>query len=138
MNAVINNVTTLLSNVASLTTRVTTLEDAPLDMQRRRGYAGNQQGDWRDTEHTKRADNHERCVLAADTTVSFTLTNSEIAATDVLILNHASGGTAGAYTLNAQCGAGSALINVRNVTAGALAQAIGLRFAVVKAATSQC
>lgn len=54
--------------------------------------------------------------IAADTTVSFTLTNTLIAATDVLVLNHLSGGTPGSLHLNAQCGAGSATINVRNVT----------------------
>ena len=74
--------------------------------------------------------------LAADTTVSFTMTNTTIAATDVLVLNHKSGGTAGAYTLNAQCGAGSAVINVRNVTTGSLAEAIVLQFVVIKAVTS--
>jgi hypothetical protein len=72
-------------------------------------------------------------TLNADTTASFTLTNSQIAATDVLILNHASDGTAGAYTLNAQAAAGSASINVRNVTAGNLGEAIVIRFAVIKA-----
>ena len=74
--------------------------------------------------------------LAADTTVSFTLTNTTIVATDLLVLNHVSGGTAGAYLLNAQCGAGSASINVRNVTAGALGEAIVIGFAVVKAVTA--
>jgi len=74
--------------------------------------------------------------LAADTTVTFTLTNSTIAATDLLVLNHVSGGTAGAYLLNAQAAAGSASINVRNVTAGALAQAIVIGFAVIKAVTA--
>ena len=38
-------------------------------------------------------------ALAADTTVSFTLTNTSIKATDLLVLNHVSGGTAGAYVL---------------------------------------
>lgn len=74
--------------------------------------------------------------LAADTTVSFTLTNTFIAAGDVLVLNHVSGGTAGSYTLNAQCAAGSASINVRNVTTGALAEAIVLGFALIKGATT--
>jgi hypothetical protein len=74
--------------------------------------------------------------LAADTTVSFTLTNSQIEATDVVMLNHASAGTAGAYTLNAQAAAGSASINVRNVTGGALSEAIVIRFAVIKATTT--
>jgi hypothetical protein len=74
--------------------------------------------------------------LAADTTVTFTLTNNTIAATDLLVLNHVSGGTAGSYLLNAQAAAGSASINVRNVTAGALAEAIVIGFAVVKAVTA--
>jgi hypothetical protein len=74
--------------------------------------------------------------LAANTTVSFTLTNTQIAATDVVMLNHASAGTAGAYTLNAQAAAGSASINVRNVTGGALSEAIVIRFAVIKATTT--
>ena len=74
--------------------------------------------------------------LAADTTVSFTLTNTTIVATDLLVLNHVSGGTAGSYLLNAQAAAGSASINVRNVTAGALGEAIVIGFAVIKAVTA--
>ena len=72
-------------------------------------------------------------ALAAATTVSFTLTNSTIAATDLLVLNHVSGGTAGSYLLNAQAAAGSASVNVRNITAGSLSEAIVIGFAVVKA-----
>ena len=75
-------------------------------------------------------------ALAAATTVSFTLTNSTIVATDLLVLNHVSGGTAGAYLLNAQAGAGSASINVRNITAGSLGEAIVIGFAVIKAVTA--
>ena len=71
-------------------------------------------------------------ALNADTTVSFTLTNTSIAATDLLVLNHVSGGTAGAYTLNAQAAAGSASINVRNITTGSLSEAIVIGFAVIK------
>jgi len=72
-------------------------------------------------------------ALAADTTVSFTLTNTSITATDLLVLNHVSGGTAGSYLLNAQAAAGSASINVRNITAGSLSEAIVIGFAVIKA-----
>jgi len=72
-------------------------------------------------------------ALAAATTVTFTLTNSTIAATDLLVLNHDAGGTAGSYLLNAQAAAGSASINVRNVTAGSLSEALVIGFAVVKA-----
>jgi hypothetical protein len=71
-------------------------------------------------------------ALAADTTVSFTLTNSSITANDVLILNHLSAGTAGSYLLNAQAAAGSASINVRNITSGSLSEAIVIGFAVIK------
>lgn len=75
-------------------------------------------------------------ALAAATIVSFTLTNSTIAAGDVIILNHAATGTFGAYALNARCAAGSATIDVRNNTAGSLSEAIVLRFAVIKAVTA--
>jgi len=78
----------------------------------------------------------DNAALAADTTVSFTLTNTTIAATDLLVLNHVSGGTAGSYLLNAQCAAGSASINVRNITGGSLSEAIVIGFALVKAVTS--
>jgi len=75
-------------------------------------------------------------ALAADTTVSFTLTNTEIVATDIIILNHVSGGTAGSYLLNAQAGSGSASINVRNITSGSLSEAIVIGFAIIKAVIS--
>lgn len=75
-------------------------------------------------------------ALAADTTVTFTLTNTTIAATDIIVLNHVSGGTAGSYLLNAQAGSGSASINVRNITSGSLSQAIVIGFAVIKAVTA--
>ncbi len=75
-------------------------------------------------------------ALAADTIVSFVLTNTAIAATDVLVLNHVSGGTVGSYTLNAQCAAGSATINVRNNTAGSLGEAIVFTFVLIKGVTS--
>ena len=75
-------------------------------------------------------------ALAADTTVSFTLTNTEVVATDIIVLNHVSGGTAGSYLLNAQAGSGSASINVRNITSGSLSEAIVIGFAIIKAVVS--
>lgn len=75
-------------------------------------------------------------ALAANTTVSFTLTNTTVAAANIIVLNHVSGGTAGSYLLNAQAGSGSASINVRNITSGSLSEAIVIGFAVVKATTS--
>jgi hypothetical protein len=75
-------------------------------------------------------------ALAASTTVSFTLTNTILQSTDVLILNHAGTGTAGAYLLNAQVVGGSASINVRNVTLGALSEAIVIAFIIISGAVS--
>ena len=75
-------------------------------------------------------------ALAANTTVSFTLSSIYIGANDVLILNHINAGTAGSYLLNAQASPGSAVINVRNLTAGSLSEAIVIAFAVIKAAVA--
>lgn len=72
--------------------------------------------------------------LAGDTTVSFTLTNSLITAGDVLVLNHTATGTFGAYILNAHgATTGSVTIDVHNATAGALAEAIVISYALIKA-----
>jgi hypothetical protein len=70
--------------------------------------------------------------LGATSIVSFTLTNSTIEAGDIIVMNHISGGTLGAYSFNASTAAGSASINVSNLTLGALTDAIVLRFAVIK------
>lgn len=75
-------------------------------------------------------------ALAAAAIVSFTLTNTTIAAGDVLILNHSATGTVGSYLLNCQCGAGSAVINVTNITVGSLSEAIVISFVVIKAVTA--
>jgi len=75
----------------------------------------------------------DAAALAASTTVSFTLTNTVIEAGDILVMNHISGGTAGSYLFNAQSAAGSASINVRNISLGSLSEAIVIAFAVIKA-----
>jgi hypothetical protein len=75
-------------------------------------------------------------ALAADTIVSFTLNNSTINDKDVLILNHVSGGTIGAYMLNASCASGSATIYVTNVSTGSLSENPVLRFVVIRGQTS--
>lgn len=74
--------------------------------------------------------------LAASTIVSFTFTNSAIAATDQVVVTHQSAGTSGAYILNAFPGSGSAVISVNNVTLGALAEAIVLRVNVYKSVSA--
>jgi len=71
--------------------------------------------------------------LAASTSVSFTLTNSTIATDDVLVVNISGGATAASYLVGVDSvGAGSAVIHVRNVSAGSLSEAIVLGFAVIK------
>ena len=80
----------------------------------------------------------DNAALAADTTVSFTLTNSAIANTDVMVINIVGGtaGTACDYKVTPVCGSGSATISVKNDTAGSLSEALVLRFVVIKGATA--
>ena len=79
-------------------------------------------------------------ALGAATIVSSTWTNSLIAATDVVIINHklnaSSLGTLGAYTFNVACLAGSATLSIRNNTAGSLSEALALNFVVIKGVTA--
>jgi hypothetical protein len=78
----------------------------------------------------------DNASLAANASVAFTLTNSTIAAHDILVFNHVSGGTIGAYNFNAVASSGSAVVTVRNMTSGALTDAAVVSFAVIKAVTS--
>ena len=75
--------------------------------------------------------------LTHSTVVSAVWTNSKIAATDVVIINHKSGGTVGAYTFNVSCGAGTATLYIQNnQTAGSLSEALVLSFVVIKGVTA--
>jgi hypothetical protein len=75
--------------------------------------------------------------LAHQTVVSATWTNNKIAATDVVIINHKSGGTVGVYTFNVSCGAGTATLYIRNnQTTGSLSEILVLSFVVIKGVTS--
>ena len=76
-------------------------------------------------------------LLAHSTVVSAVWTNSKIAATDVVIINHKSGGTIGAYVFNVSCGAGTATLYItNNQTSGTLSEALVLSFVVIKGVTS--
>ena len=76
-------------------------------------------------------------ALAAAAEVSFVVTNSEISATDVVVVNHASAGTAGSYLVQANTlAAGSFKITVANVSGGSLGEAIVLNFVALKGASS--
>lgn len=71
--------------------------------------------------------------LVADTAVSFTFNNNQLAIGDALYISYSSGGTAGSYLVEASgVTTGSCTVTVRNVTAGDLAQAIVLNFVVLK------
>jgi len=71
--------------------------------------------------------------LAAGAEVSFTLNNTSIAATDIVILSISSGATAGAYNLHVDAVAvNSCVISITNLSAGALAEAPVINFAVIK------
>lgn len=74
-------------------------------------------------------------TLARTTSVTFTLTNSFIAATDVIVVNIASGATANAYTVTVtNVAAGSCNISLHNLlTETDLSEAVVLNFAVIKA-----
>lgn len=72
-------------------------------------------------------------ALAAGAEVAFTLTNNQIAATDVVVVNVQSVGTAGSYLVTVGAVAnGSCSITVSNASAGSLSQALVLNFAVIK------
>ena len=71
-------------------------------------------------------------ALAASTAVQFTLTNSAISATDVVIANQGSGGTAGSYQTHVvSVGAGTSVVRLSNTSAGSLSEAVTINFAVI-------
>ena len=80
----------------------------------------------------------EGLVLSDDAAeVSFTVTNSKVAATDVVVACHGSAGTAGAYIVSANSiAAGSFKITVSNVSGGSLSEAIVINFVALKGASS--
>jgi len=72
-------------------------------------------------------------ALSAAAEVSFTLTNSVIAATDVVYVCISSGATAGAYNVQVDAvAAGSCRISITNFSGGPLSEAIVLNFVVIK------
>lgn len=73
-------------------------------------------------------------ALAAAAIVTFTVTNTQVAATDTINLNLASGNTAGAYRYWIDAvAAGSFNISIENRSAGSLSQVLVFNFAVLKA-----
>ena len=75
-------------------------------------------------------------LLAANTAASFTLTNSLISTADSIIVNVSGGGTAAAYTTYiSSMTAGSAVVTLRNMTAGDLSEAVIINFAIIHGAS---
>lgn len=71
-------------------------------------------------------------ALAGNTAVSFTLNNNFISSNDVLAVNVSAGGTTGAYTTYiSSMTAGSAVVTLRNLTAGSLSEAVVVNFALI-------
>ena len=72
-------------------------------------------------------------ALAAAAEVTFTVTNTKITASDVVVACHGSAGTAGSYLVNANTMAsGSFKVTVANVSAGSLSEAIVINFVALK------
>jgi hypothetical protein len=71
--------------------------------------------------------------LNNNASVDFILTNSKIKANDVVIVNVAGGGTAGAYLSGVCCvQAGQVRLKLQNISGGNLSEAVQLLFAIVK------
>lgn len=73
---------------------------------------------------------------AADAIVTFTLTNSFIAATDMIVIKHISATNGGAWNFSVVCSAGSCTITVRNVSNASITEATPLRFSIIKGVTA--
>jgi hypothetical protein len=76
-------------------------------------------------------------ALNAGNEVSFTVTNSTVAATDCIIVNIASGASADAYNVQVDAvSAGSFRVALGNMTGGNLSEALVLNFVVIKGVAS--
>lgn len=72
-------------------------------------------------------------AMAAAAEIKFTVSDSRVAATDLIILNIKSGGTSGAYLITVGAvTAGSFDVVLSNASAGSLSEAVVISFAVIK------
>jgi hypothetical protein len=74
----------------------------------------------------------DNAALAANTSVTFNVSNTVISATDIVVVSHIAGGTLGSYNFAVAPAAGNANITIRNITAASLSEALTLRFIVIK------
>jgi hypothetical protein len=77
-------------------------------------------------------------ALAANTTVQFIFNNSFVTAGDLILVTIYRSGIASSanYLVWADVGAGSALINLRNISGGSLSEAVIINYAVIKGAVA--
>lgn len=73
---------------------------------------------------------------AAQAIVTFTLTNTFIAATDFILIQHISATNAGAWQFSVVAGSGTCNISIRNVSTASITEATPLRFTIIKGVTS--
>lgn len=65
-----------------------------------------------------------------------TWTNTCLASNDVVVFNHVSGGTLGAYNFHCNPAAGSGVISITNVSSASLSEAPVVKFAIIKGSVS--
>ena len=71
-------------------------------------------------------------ALGATTNVSFTFNNDNLSVNDILVVQLSTGNTANSYQVWVDSlAAGSAVIVLRNTTAGSLSEAVVINFAVI-------
>jgi hypothetical protein len=75
-------------------------------------------------------------AVAAAASSTFTLTNTFIAAGDIVIVTHNSATNACSWVCEAIAGAGSATIVVKNISAASITEATPLKFIIIKAVTA--
>jgi hypothetical protein len=75
-------------------------------------------------------------AVAAQASSTFTLTNTFIAATDFVLVEHISATNGGAWSISVVPAAGSCSIVVRNVSTASITEATPLRFTIIKGVTS--
>lgn len=71
-------------------------------------------------------------ALANGAAASFTLTNNLLGVNDTMVVNVSSGATAAAYTAYvSSLAAGSAVLTLRNLSAGSLSEAVIINYAII-------
>lgn len=73
---------------------------------------------------------------ASQALVTFTFTNSFIASTDYVDIQHISATNGGAWAFSVVAANGSCTISIRNITAASITEATPLRFFILKAVTN--